>query len=678
MTFDPGRGEIVMFGGYPGSIPLGDTWTYGPPAGVEPNWRAKTPETAPTWRTGASMAYDPARGEVVLFGGETSDVLNETWTWDGEVWTKKTPANSPAARAGAGMDFDPRTGEIVLFGGYGEASTLNDTWTWNGENWTQKSPTTSPPVRGNLSMGYDYANGELVLFGGNASLGVLNDTWVWTGGNWVQRSPATSPSSRSGTTLTFDQGSGRLLLFGGNANGPRVNDTWAWNGQNWTELAPAERPSGRALASMEYDPALGRQVLFGGHIGLDWTNDTWAWDGNSWTSLNPADKPGARYEAAMAFDSANGEMVLFGGSGVSGDGQTWTFGLEVENPTAQIDSPDDSGTYGVGEIVPTEFSCSEALGGPGLESCVDSEGSDEPAGELDTATAGVKTYTVTATSANGLTGTTEIGYEVAKAAPAITASTASGATLGEPIRVRAEFTGGYNAGGEIAFSAFGPEDVACSEAPVFESDPVAVTGEGSYLAPDFTPTAAGEYRWVASYSGDTNNEAAQTDCGVTGSVSTVVEPPAPPAPPIVDVDPEKPPVCPSFQARQKLRKAKPKPPFGKLAKVDGLLIELRVGFDADAKLRPLVRYRIAGKARKAKLRVRTVRVNERKLVRLALPAKMRRDFRRAGLKPRGAKVILVLNSRVKTHGAPGSCFQKVPRRTLKLKVTGVSKRAVRP
>jgi len=52
-------------------------------------------------------------------------------------------------------------------------------------------------------------------------------------------------------------------------------------------------------------------------------------------------------------------------------------------------------------------------------------------------------------------------------------------------------------------------------------------GAGNYTSGTFTPSTTGTYRWRAFYSGDLNNEAASTACGVAGQ-SSVVNPPEPP------------------------------------------------------------------------------------------------------------------------------------------------------
>jgi hypothetical protein len=41
---------------------------------------------------------------------------------------------------------------------------------------------------------------------------------------------------------------------------------------------------------------------------------------------------------------------------------------------------------------------------------------------------------------------------------------------------------------------------------------VSVNGNGPYNSPNFTPSTAGTYRWIANYSGDANNDATHNLC----------------------------------------------------------------------------------------------------------------------------------------------------------------------
>ncbi len=111
------------------------------------------------------------------------------------------------------------------------------------------------------------------------------------------------------------------------------------------------------------------------------------------------------------------------------------------------------------------------------------------------------------------------------ASPTLSTTASANVTLGGSVHDTATLAGGNSPGGTITFRLFGPGDASCSAAPAFTSTPVAVSGNGSYDSPSFTPTAAGTYHWTASYSGDDDNNPASTACGDTGeSVDVVASP----------------------------------------------------------------------------------------------------------------------------------------------------------
>ncbi len=151
-------------------------------------WHQLSPTNSPSARNGASMAYDPATGQLVLFGGVTTNsYLNDTWTWNGSNWTQFAPATSPPARAYATMAYDSGTGQLVLFGGY-NGGNLGDTWTWNGLTWTQLNPATSPSGRYEASMAYDTCH---------AATGALR--WLQTAATSATPGPGTAPPGPSST-----------------------------------------------------------------------------------------------------------------------------------------------------------------------------------------------------------------------------------------------------------------------------------------------------------------------------------------------------------------------------------------------------------------------------------------------------------------------------------------------
>jgi hypothetical protein len=102
---------------------------------------------------------------------------------------------------------------------------------------------------------------------------------------------------------------------------------------------------------------------------------------------------------------------------------------------------------------------------------------------------------------------------ISEASPALAASPGGSATVGTAVSDSAALAGGDNPTGTIEFQLWGPGATAdCTGTPVFDQT-VAVSGNGSYTSPPFTPSQAGTYWWAASYSGDTNNSPAASGCG---------------------------------------------------------------------------------------------------------------------------------------------------------------------
>jgi hypothetical protein len=110
---------------------------------------------------------------------------------------------------------------------------------------------------------------------------------------------------------------------------------------------------------------------------------------------------------------------------------------------------------------------------------------------------------------------------VTKAAPALHTLALPVVPIGGQARDAAFLAHGADPHGTITFRLYGPNDGSCATAPVFTTDQN-VIGNGIYLSSKFAPRQAGVYRWVATYSGDANNDPAATTCGAHGEDAVVV------------------------------------------------------------------------------------------------------------------------------------------------------------
>jgi hypothetical protein len=230
-----------------------------------------------------------------LFGGETFEgmnnwVLGDTWEYDGNSWHETTPSTSPRPRRFHPIAYDQARGRVVLFSGcrsaYGCSSSRSDTWEYDGSGWEETTPEESPNARSGHAMAYDSLRGRLVLFGGFEDTGWpeyeqnrLADTWEYDGTGWSETTPASSPPARDHHSMAFDEAHGRTVIFGGQSDNV-LNETWEYDGSEWLETTPSDSPPARSMHAMVYDAARRCVVLFGGWNSGTWFGDTWEyrWD----------------------------------------------------------------------------------------------------------------------------------------------------------------------------------------------------------------------------------------------------------------------------------------------------------------------------------------------------------------------------------------------------------------
>lgn len=226
------------------------------------------------------MAFDAARGLMVLFGPDEELLNTETWEWDGVTWTLRSSLSGPSVRRYHAMAYDSRRNVTVLFGGK-DFTWNGETWEWDGNVWMLRS-TSGPAPRYFHAMSYDVHRGVTVLFGGYTRGPDFEngETWEWDGDQWFLRA-TTGPSPRYQHALVYDTDRKATVLFGGKSR-YLENDTWEWNGHDWV-LRDIEGPSRRRGHGMAFDQARGVAVLFGGYVGGsedEASDETWEYAGS--------------------------------------------------------------------------------------------------------------------------------------------------------------------------------------------------------------------------------------------------------------------------------------------------------------------------------------------------------------------------------------------------------------
>jgi len=109
--------------------------------------------------------------------------------------------------------------------------------------------------------------------------------------------------------------------------------------------------------------------------------------------------------------------------------------------------------------------------------------------------------------------------------PVVNATASPNITLGAgPLSVSANVSGRDTpvAGATLDFRLYGPDDATCAAAPAFQSLAIAYPAAGGAVSSaPFAPALPGTYRWVVSYSGDTNNAPVTSACGAAGTTTVV-------------------------------------------------------------------------------------------------------------------------------------------------------------
>ena len=257
----------------------------------------------PPQRALSRMVYDPARKQIVLFGGDQLDrLLADTWVFDcaSQRWLEQRPSLGPSPRGGHALVYLPKSQRILLFGGYTYTSSTDycggqfaplpfEMWAYDpGANeWTllqHKADAKNVPYQNAFYMSFTThpaaANSDDLV----VAVGQGGGTQVRDAGTWIcQVDPArrdvagTAKQGVKPRTFTHRQGPFVPSFFD---EGPNP-DVAAAEGRlkalpanTWVAIVPERRPNldrcwGTAVYSPDHDVIMHWSGGHSSHCGTE-------------------------------------------------------------------------------------------------------------------------------------------------------------------------------------------------------------------------------------------------------------------------------------------------------------------------------------------------------------------------------------------------------------------------
>jgi hypothetical protein len=306
LVYDQARRRTVLFGGAARADgqeggALGDTWEWD---GV--TWTQQTAVVSPRARAGHVMVYDSTRKRVLLFGGDDNGSFGDEeaqfanlWEWDGSTWVEVAVDPFPSARQNPSLAFDPDRQHVVMFGGLSYNSPqdpFGDTWVWDGDRWSQRRISPAPTPRSSAAFGSDPDSRTLLLYGGMDGVAGLSDTWAWDGTTWSQKLGARAAADVQ-PGMMYDAASARLILV---ADG----QTFSWQNESWQALSGvAHLDNLLGIGALSYDRGRSRGLLLAIQETPDRVGEfAYEWDGLGWRSLDGWSAPNV-IEGGLAYDT---------------------------------------------------------------------------------------------------------------------------------------------------------------------------------------------------------------------------------------------------------------------------------------------------------------------------------------------------------------------------------------
>jgi hypothetical protein len=119
---------------------------------------------------------------------DSSDGERDTWLWNGATWSRRAAGGTPPYDPlSATMAEDPATGDVVLIGLGDPFGGDASTWLWNGTSW--REGTAAPLIQSAYGGTFILATASTVIVIGERSpdsqSNILDVLWTFDGRSWI-------------------------------------------------------------------------------------------------------------------------------------------------------------------------------------------------------------------------------------------------------------------------------------------------------------------------------------------------------------------------------------------------------------------------------------------------------------------------------------------------------------
>ena len=290
-TYDPANSRAVLVGGYQRRQYSPDCeereWYFNNlMVRTDGAWTDMPGKIAPKHFEQFRVAYHPSRG-LLAHGGQSIDPLGGDIYVDDEssVYLDQGRFGSGPRgyEASAGdLAYDPVRGEMVGFGGNTHGFVEDNTATLAASGaWVVRSPTVRPPARALHAMGWDPGIERVLMYGGNAGDRRL---WQWDGTNWHAH-PVEGPDLGQNAAMVYEPGAAAMLVVGASGQ------SWYFDARATEPWLPTGAPNlGITNARLISIPGYG--IIAGAKDGF--ATPLYRWTGGGWELIT--DRPGGRVE----------------------------------------------------------------------------------------------------------------------------------------------------------------------------------------------------------------------------------------------------------------------------------------------------------------------------------------------------------------------------------------------